>query len=66
MPTVAVGEVVEEIVAVFGPPNNVHVPEPLVGMFPFNLIVSCKQTILSAPALAGVTAGITVIIVDEL
>ena len=50
-----------EKATVLGPLNWLHVPLPLVGVLPFKCKVSCKQIVLSVPALAGVTAWYTVI-----
>ena len=54
------------IVAAPGPPNCLHVPVPLPGALPPKVTLDCKHTTWSAPALAGVTAWYTVMIVVSL
>src|ERR1043165_5190362 len=58
-----VGSWMLENTTVVGPLSCAHLPAPLVGVFALRVYVDGKQVVSSKPALAGVTACSTVMIV---
>ena len=57
----------ELLVIVPLPPITLHVPTPVVGVFPANVVVGFKmQSVWLGPALAMLGAGSTCIVIDEI